>query len=77
MKTHCLIFLAIGDLISPIELPFPDKWGGGLTRPCERKIFPFSTCSGTGPGAAVSLVPRATRDVYSCVGRQLTNVLTF
>jgi hypothetical protein len=51
MKTHCLIFLAIGDLVSPIELPFPDKCGGGLTRPCERKIFPFSTCSGTGPSS--------------------------
>jgi hypothetical protein len=42
MKTHCLIFLAIGDLVSPIELPFPEKCGGGVTRPCERKVFPFS-----------------------------------
>jgi hypothetical protein len=80
MKTHCLIFLAIGDLVSPIELPFPDKCGGRTNPPLRTKDISVLDLLGNravGPGAPVSLVPRATRDVYSYVGRQLTNVLTF
>ena len=79
MKTHCLIFLAIGDLVSLID-PLSGQVLGRTNPPLRTKDISVLDLLGNRavePGAAVSLVPRATQDVCSYVDRQLTNVLTF
>jgi hypothetical protein len=39
MGTHCLIFLTIGNLVSPLSFPFAGQVKG-RTGPFERKISP-------------------------------------
>ena len=71
--------MTIGNLVSPCSCLSPERAAADWRAPNERPV-PFSAAweiRAVEPGAAVSLVPRATQDVYSYVDRQLTNALTF
>jgi len=67
MGTHCLIFLTIGNLVSPPSFPFAGQVKGRTgPAPSNRKICPVSAASESRAvkpwglvGAAVSLVSLA------------------
>jgi hypothetical protein len=63
MRTHCLIFPLIGNLVSLSNSLFDGQVGGGRPGPSERKIYPFSAAGGSrAVEPRVCCVAQATRD---------------
>ncbi len=82
MGTHCLIFLIIGNLVSPPSFPFARQVKGRTGPPvAERKICPVSAAQAGPSSRGVCCLARATCEIRCLLTRgasirRITNGLT-